>query len=92
MFSNNEMLNFMDHHEEHEIYYYLMEECVHTAFGKEIIDFMYLVFPEWTSNRGVGTDAANFLNDKISDLEVLYYEDEHPESAETLKEITKTKK
>ena len=42
-------------------YYNLMNEHSETELFKEIIHFMDISFPEWKTNRGLGTSATEFI-------------------------------
>ncbi|WP_143155047.1 hypothetical protein [Flavobacterium chilense] len=42
-------------------YYNLMYEHSETELFKEIIHFMDISFPEWKTNKGLGTSATEFI-------------------------------
>ncbi|MFH6956819.1 hypothetical protein ACHRV1_05380 [Flavobacterium aquidurense] len=42
-------------------YYNLMNEHSETELFKEIIHFMDISFPEWKTNKGLGTSATEFI-------------------------------
>ncbi|WP_272023610.1 hypothetical protein [Olleya namhaensis] len=54
-----------------------MEEYSHLEIYKETIHFMDLAFPEWTTNKGVGFWAAEFILTSILNLEHLYEENSY---------------
>lgn len=43
----------------------LMEEHSDTELFKELIHFMDISFPEWKTNKGLGTTATEFISDCI---------------------------
>lgn len=86
MLTYHEILNCQDLQEQHTDYIYLMEEYSQTEIFKEIIHFMDLAFPEWTSNKGVGTWSAEFVLNAIQNLEYLNEKTDYS-SFEVLKDI-----
>jgi len=89
MFNYNHIEDFIDNRIDHEDYYTLIEEYNETEIYKEIIHFMYLAFPDWTSNNGIGGWAAEFVLTSIRNLEHVY-EDEQMSSSDKLKDIYTT--
>ena len=77
----------IDYQQLHEDYFLLMEEYSGTELYKEIIEFMYLAFPEWTSNKGIGTWAAEFVLAAMQNLEYLYDDDKHITKENTFKDL-----
>lgn len=63
-----------------------MGEYSHIEIFNEIIHFMDLAFPEWSTNKGVGFWAAEFVLTAIQNLEHLY-EESGLSSFEVLKEL-----
>jgi len=61
--------DYQQHFDSHRDYFVLMEEYSSTELFKEVIHFMDLAFPEWTSNRGIGGWAAEFILSNINELE-----------------------
>ncbi|WP_433832552.1 hypothetical protein [Flavobacterium anhuiense] len=51
-----------------DTYKTLMEEHSDTELFKELIHFMDISFPEWKSNKGLGTTAIEFISDSINFL------------------------
>ena len=51
-----------------------MEEYSHLEIYKETIHFMNIAFPEWTTNKGIGFWAAEFILTSILNLEHIYEE------------------
>ncbi|MBF4517837.1 hypothetical protein IRZ71_15840 [Flavobacterium sp. ANB] len=49
-------------------YKILMEQHSNTELFKEIIHFMDISFPEWKTNKGLGTTATEFISDCIDFL------------------------
>lgn len=86
MVNRNNIEEFIQNRDQHEDYYVLMEEYDDTEIYKEIIHFMYLAFPEWTSNRGIGSWAAEFVLTGVRNLEGLY-KDGKITSSDRLKDI-----
>ncbi|MBW2961954.1 hypothetical protein [Mesonia aestuariivivens] len=85
MFNYTDVEDFMENRDLHEDYYTLMEEYTGTSIYKEIIHFMYLAFPNWTSNRGIGSMAAEFVLSNIENLE--YLDEDAINSKESLETI-----
>lgn len=52
---------FIQNREDHKDYYTLMEEYKGTELFYETLHFMDLAFPEWKSNKGIGTWAGEFV-------------------------------
>lgn len=86
MFSISEIQDYHDHLDQHQDYITLMEEYSHLEIYKETIHFMDIAFPNWTTNRGIGFWAAEFVLTSIQNLEHLYNET-NSSSFETLKEL-----
>ncbi|SFJ00034.1 hypothetical protein [Olleya namhaensis] len=72
--------------DKHQDYILLNREYSHTEIFKEIILFMDSAFPEWTTNRGIGFWAAEFVLTAIQNLEHLY-EDINNSSIQVLKDV-----
>ena len=51
-----------------DAYKTLMEEHSDTELFKELIHFMEIAFPEWKTNKGLGTTATEFISDSINFL------------------------
>lgn len=51
-----------------DAYKTLMEEHSDTELFKELIHFMDISFPEWKTNKGLGTTATEFISDSINFL------------------------
>lgn len=77
--------------EKHEDFYELMEDYQRSNLFDDIIEFMDETFPEWDSNEGVGSWAAEFVLSAIHDLEDDYYDEDvdNKESKETLESYLK---
>ena len=86
MINQYQFEEFISNRETHQEYYLLMEEYANTELYKEIIHFMYLAFPKWNTNKGIGNLAAEFVLDTIYNFEYLIDETEKI-SAENLKNI-----
>lgn len=74
MLTTSDIEDYHNHLEQHEDYIFLMGNYSHTEIYKEIIHFMDIAFPEWTSNNGIGFWAAEFVLSAIQNLEHLYGE------------------
>lgn len=85
MITPYKILEFLDYREKHHDYFLLINEYSGTELYKEIIHFMNLAFPEWTSNAGIGRWAAEFVLTAIQNLE--YTEEKEYTSLETLKDM-----
>src|SRR5690606_18953598 len=81
-FQLEEHLDFLDQHSD---YFILSGEHFGTELYKEIIHYMDIAFPEWTSHAGIGSWAAEFVLTGIQNLE--YYGEEEQTSAEMLRDI-----
>lgn len=79
------ILDFLDYQEKHRDYFLLINEYSGTELYKEIIHFMNLAFPEWTSNAGIGRWAAEFVLRAIQNIE--YTEEKGYTPLETLKDM-----
>lgn len=77
-----EYIDFLDKHSD---YFILKKQHFGTVRYKEIIHFMDIAFPEWTSNAGIGTWAAEFVLTGIQNLECIGEEEQT--SSEMLKDI-----
>jgi|GEM_PF-3248066 len=77
--------DYQQHFDLHRDYFVLMEEYSSTELFKEMIHFMDLAFPEWTSNKGVGGWAAEFMLSNINELE-SFNEKENYSSLNMLKD------
>jgi len=86
MLTFSEIQDYQNHLDEHQDYITLMREYSSNEIFEEIIHFMDLAFPEWTSNRGIGNWSAEFVLTNIQNLEFLYDEIEN-NSSEVLKNI-----
>ena len=62
---------FLDNREMHMDYYTVMEQYNETELLYEILHFMDLAFPEWKSNKGIGTWAGEFVLSIIENNEYL---------------------
>jgi hypothetical protein len=67
--------DFVDFQNEHEDYILLMEEYSNTELFKETILFLDIAFPEWKTNNGVGSSAAEFVLNIMNENENLAFED-----------------
>ncbi|WP_417443274.1 hypothetical protein [Joostella sp.] len=85
MFRPSEIQDYIDFREEHHDYYILINEYTETELYKEINHFMNLAFPEWNSNAGIGSWAAEFVLTAIQNLE--HTEEKEYSQLETLKEM-----
>lgn len=86
MFNYNHIEDFIDDRINHEDYYTLIEEYANTEIYNEIIHFMYLAFPDWNTNKGIGSWAAEFVLTSIRNLEYVH-ENEQTSYSDKLKDI-----
>ena len=78
---------FASYMEEHIDYYALKNEYSGKEILKEAILFMNSAFPEWKTNGGVGSWAAEFMYDSLESLGYLQDEDAEYSSLEMLKNL-----
>ncbi len=69
MLRKHDIENCHEYFDSHRDYITLMEEYSNTVLFKEMILFMDLAFPEWTTNRGIGGWAAEFIQSNIDSLD-----------------------
>ncbi len=68
--------DYADYMNQHESYIGLMEEYSQTEIFKEIISFLNKTYPKWSSNRFLGSYAAEFVETTIQTLEYLQNSEE----------------
>ncbi|MCF8715528.1 hypothetical protein JM658_11895 [Joostella atrarenae] len=85
MFRPSQIQDYIDYNEEHNDYFVLINEYSEAVLYKEIIHFMNIAFPEWNSNAGIGSWAAEFVLTAIQNLE--YTEEKEYTLLKTLKEM-----
>lgn len=73
--------------EEQLPYHAIQNEYENSLILKEALLFMDEAFPEWKTNSGVGTWAAEFMYDCLENLAYLQDEDSEHSSFEVLKGI-----
>ena len=72
--------DYVDYMEQHESYSRLMEEYSQTEIFKEIINFLNITYPKWSTNHFLGSWAAEFVETTIQNLESLQDGEEHTKS------------
>lgn len=77
--------DYIDFQNKHEDYILLMEEYSRTQLFKETILFLNEAFPDWKTNKGIGSWAAEFVLHIINSNEYLEFEDSY--SKEKFKDL-----
>ncbi|MDD3721222.1 MAG: hypothetical protein PHW92_01865 [Lutibacter sp.] len=62
---------------QHESYIRLIEEYSHTEIFKEIISFLNINYPKWSSNHFLGSYAVEFVETTIQNLDSLQDKEDH---------------